>query len=60
MAVRAPCGFNGAMTGSARGGAIGGIARRKTMYLDMTRGKAESYERRYGMNGLGKNVGGEG
>lgn len=60
MAVRAPCDFDGAVTGSWQGAAIGGIAQGKTMDLDMTRGEAESYQRRCRMNGLGEKVGGEG
>lgn len=60
MAVRAPCGFDGAVTGSRSGATVRGIARGKMVDLDVTRGKAESYDRRNGMNGLGEKVGGEG
>lgn len=60
MTVRAPYGFDGAVTGSWRGGTAGGIAQWKTMDLNVTRGKAESDERRYGVNGLGEKVRSEG
>lgn len=60
MAVRAPCSFDGAVTGFTQGYAVGGVARGKTMDLDVAGGKAEGYERRCGMNGLGEKIGGEG
>lgn len=60
MTVRAPYGFDGAVTGPWRGGSAGGIAQWKTMDLDVTRSKAESDERRCGVNGLSEKVGGEG
>lgn len=60
VAMRAPCGFDGAVTGSRWEATVGRIARGKMVDLNVTRGKAESYDRRYGMNGLSNKVGGEG